>query len=309
MASHTLSVDEIIKIIGPAARTKAGTPMRSRQDRLIGDFVITMNTFARAYNLDRLVNLAAFIGQVAVESDYFRTAMEYASGKAYESRTDLGNTKAIDGDGPKYKGHGLIQTTGHENHAKVTTWIRKTFASVISGPIPSFIDEPEKLSLSPYHTLSAIYFWHVGNRTGKSLNRYALEGNFEMITRIINGGLTHHDRRLNMMANAALVFLGYDTDKAGIIAFQKKAKLTADGLIGDKTRKALNDALIEADVAADAIKEMSKPAIVVTTPMVTIPPVVSTQVVPVKPAYEAAPEVKPKRGGGLLNGLLNWLGY
>ena len=87
--------------------------------------------FAQASNLDRYhmplkermsargidtpLRMAHLLAQVGHESGSLRFSEELASGEAYEGRADLGNTQP--GDGPRFKGRGLIQLTGRSNYS------------------------------------------------------------------------------------------------------------------------------------------------------------------------------------------------
>ena len=111
---------------------------------------------------------AAYLAQLAHETDGFRTFEEYASGSAYEGRSDLGNTQY--GDGRRFKGRGAIQLTGRANYAAASS---RLGVDLVSNP---------ELAASPeYAFLVSADYWKVHN-----LNSLADRGNFEGITDVIN---------------------------------------------------------------------------------------------------------------------------
>lgn len=114
---------------------------------------------------------AHFLAQLAHESDGFKTVQEYASGKAYEGRKDLGNTQP--GDGIKYKGRGYIQLTGKANYT-------------IAGKELSLdlINNPSLLLQPNYAMLISQWYW-----AKHSLTLLALKDDLKGITKKINGGL------------------------------------------------------------------------------------------------------------------------
>lgn len=54
---------------------------------------------------------------------------EFASGRAYEGRSSLGNTQA--GDGVRYKGRGYVQVTGRRNYQD---WSRRLGVDLVNNP-------------------------------------------------------------------------------------------------------------------------------------------------------------------------------
>ncbi|HHA2945745.1 glycoside hydrolase family 19 protein [Stenotrophomonas maltophilia] len=131
---------------------------------------------------------AHFLAQVAHESDGFRTATEYASGRAYEGRADLGNVQR--GDGVRFKGRGLIQLTGRENYA--------TFSHAM-GRGDLFVRSPELVAELPWAVSAAGWFWK-----RKGLNALADRDDVVAVTRRINGGtngLADRQRRLAQAKN------------------------------------------------------------------------------------------------------------
>jgi putative chitinase len=111
-----------------------------------------------------------FLAQCAHESDGFSTTTEYASGKAYESRKDLGNTTP--GDGARCKGRGIIQNTG----AAAYRALSKAFGI-------DFYANPTKLAEFPWAALAAAWFWK-----SRNLNVASDRGDIDAVTLRINGG-------------------------------------------------------------------------------------------------------------------------
>lgn len=143
--------------------------------------------------------LAAFIGQCAEESAGFATLVEYASGKAYEGRRDLGNIEP--GDGARYKGRGLIQLTGRENYRE---------AGLALGL--SLEAHPEQAAVFPAAAQVAGWFWKT-----RALNGLADGWNIAAITRKINGGENGLAARVLYSAKAARALALAET-AAGAIA-------------------------------------------------------------------------------------------
>lgn len=134
-----------------------------------------------AYGINTPERVAAFLAQVAHESGSLRYVRELASGEAYEGRKDLGNTQP--GDGVRFKGRGLIQITGRSNYSDCS--------ESLFGHRSTLLDHPELLEQPGYATMSAGWFWN-----SRNLNALADAGQFEAITRRINGGLNGQADRL-----------------------------------------------------------------------------------------------------------------
>lgn len=147
------------------------------------------------YGIDTPERLSMFLAQVGHESGGFRYTTELASGEAYEGRKNLGNTQP--GDGPKFRGHGFLQTTGRANHVAVRDRLRARFADV-----PDFEAEPERLAELQWACLSAADYWDMRN-----INAAADAGDFERVTRLINGGLNGFEDRKQRWERVKAVLL------------------------------------------------------------------------------------------------------
>ncbi len=133
--------------------------------------------------IDRL-RVCAFLAQIGHESGRLRFVEELASGEAYEGRADLGNIEP--GDGVRFKGRGLIQITGRANYEKAQR--------ALGIPL---LQEPERL-IQPYFAVKSACWWWQEH----GLNELADMGDFEKITKRINGGLNGQKDRLFLYLRA-----------------------------------------------------------------------------------------------------------
>lgn len=135
---------------------------------------------------------AHFLSQIGHESGALVFTEELASGNAYEGRGDLGNTQA--GDGPRFKGRGLIQLTGRANYTKYGQDKGRNF---VDG------DNPKLLATDPELAVDvACWFWKT-----HGLNGLADADDVRAVTRRINGGLNGLDDREKYLGRAKFFIL------------------------------------------------------------------------------------------------------
>ena len=147
-------------------------------------YVDPLNAAMDEFEINTPLRQAAFVAQIGHESGQFRYVKELASGAAYEGRVDLGNTSP--GDGVKYKGRGLIQITGKAN-----------YVALMMALDIDCVDHPELLETPENACRSAAWWWK-----NHGLNELADAGDFEHITRRINGGLNGEADRLALYSAA-----------------------------------------------------------------------------------------------------------
>lgn len=138
-----------------------------------------LNKWMPYYSINTKLRQAAFIAQILHETEDFKYTEEVASGKKYEGRKDLGNTEK--GDGERYKGCGCIMITGRANYAAAS-----------KGLGVDFVTHPKLLKEPQYAVQSACWWW-----TTHHLNQFADNGNFQGITKKIDGGYNgYRDRKM-----------------------------------------------------------------------------------------------------------------
>ena len=134
-----------------------------------------LNAAMAEFAINTPARQASFIAQIGHESGSLLYTTELASGEAYDTGTlakRLGNTPEKDGDGQRWKGHGLIQITGRANHAACAAYF-----GIALQDIAAWLVTPEGACRS------AGWFWAT-----HGLNALADAGDQVAVRRRVNGG-------------------------------------------------------------------------------------------------------------------------
>lgn len=140
---------------------------------------VNINQWAPTFGITTPMRMVHFLAQCAHETAGFTLMTEVASGKAYEFNKILGNI--YKGDGPRFKGRGLMQLTGRANY---TAYAKSRFC------VGDLLGHPEWLAKQPGATKSAMWYWW-----SRGLNELADKDDLLQITRKINGGYNGLENR------------------------------------------------------------------------------------------------------------------
>jgi putative chitinase len=211
----------VIRRIAPGAKLSIISGLANAMPRVI-----------KLANLNTPLRQAHFLAQLAHESDGFKTTTEYASGAAYNGRTDLGNLQP--GDGVRYKGRGLIQITGRDNYRSMGRALGQDFEN-----------NPSLAAQFPWAALTAAVYWQ-----DRKINGPADKDDLRRVTRLINGGLNGLSDRARYLKIAKAVLQAAPVSPAPstpiLKAQQRLVELSyplgsVDGIMGPLTRSAVRD--------------------------------------------------------------------
>lgn len=144
------------------------------------------------FGIDTPARQAAFLAQIGHESGGLHWTVEIWGPTPQQSKYEppsnvaaqLGNTQA--GDGYRFRGRGLIQTTGRGNYLRTGQALGL-----------NLLTTPDQLAEPGLASRSAACFW-----ASHALNALADVGDFERITQRVNGGKTGYSQRLSLWADA-----------------------------------------------------------------------------------------------------------
>lgn len=178
---------------------------RNGKEEKLKLYVEAFNQVFPKFEINTPKRIAAFLGQVAVESGELKYDRELPSrwnkknpkdaneqtGSLYENRKLLGNNKP--GDGPKYIGRGILQLTGRANYTDMSKKLNR-----------DLVNNPE-LACDPMVSveIACQYF------KDRKLLAFSDAWNLDEVTKRVNGSAKlHHDQRVAYSEMALRVLSG-----------------------------------------------------------------------------------------------------
>ncbi|MCM1982560.1 glycoside hydrolase family 19 protein [Lyngbya confervoides] len=149
--------------------------------------LLDLNRCCDTYDITTPQRIRHFLAQTAHESGGLRWLEEIASGEAYEGRTDLGNTQP--GDGPKFKGAGVIQLTGRANYQRLAQAVKD----------PEVMEQGCPYVAKTYPFTSAGVWWSA-NQMNALCDRP--EVSVKEVTKRVNGGYNGLEDRIHYYEKA-----------------------------------------------------------------------------------------------------------
>ena len=197
------------------------SPEQLKQLHIGEQWVDALNETFQRFNILTPVQQASFIGQAAHESGNFKMLVENLNyraetlmkvwpkrfptlefAKQYERdpkkiansvyANRMGNRDEASGDGFRFRGRGLFQTTGHAGYYHAGQALGE-----------DFVMNPDLVSTPKYAALTAGFFWNT-----HKLNQYADTRDFTMMTKKINGGTIGLNDRIKHINHALEVLNG-----------------------------------------------------------------------------------------------------
>lgn len=153
------------------------------------DFVNTLNSTMSEFGISGPYHKAHFLSQCLHESAHFDTTLEFGTGEGYNPGAHVDaykNENRVMGDGPKYRGRGLIQLTWKRNYRLYSEFSGE---DVVSNP--DKVAENMQLAIS-----TACWFWRFNGGVAKKHNAQGdinilidnEPQNVELISKAVNGG-------------------------------------------------------------------------------------------------------------------------
>ncbi len=276
-----MDLDQIARI--------ARSPLSQKQRANALSFLIALDRYGPQLGLDQPHRLAPYVAQAMHEGGAFQwdrelwgptsQQLKYDPASGSKLSRDLGNTQP--GDGRRFYGRTGGMLTGRSNYRSFTIWCRKN----IDPQAPDFEAEPDRALEDPWEGLVPLWYW-----SSRKLNGYADQGDFEMITRHINGGLNGYADRLEWLTRTSLVLLGYGpldvrpfqirAQQDGLLPADEPGKPSQiDGVVGPKTRAAMHRMLVARSPAAALSVDVKAAPVVEEKPVAVTPPALDKPIV------------------------------